>query len=185
MTDTLDSVELLNLLNGSKSGNQKDFAKLYNLTSPYLYALVKRIVGQAAMAEDVLQESYIQIWQQISRFNPTKGTPLAWMTTIVRSRALDRIRHEKSQHTRVEKITAEPMMGLVEDASQHQRFSKEFEKLAHCLQPISAEQRRAIILAFCYGLTHSELSAAIKAPIGTVKSWVRRGLTSVRRCMKS
>ena len=185
MTDTLDTSELEELLTSSASGDQHAFARLYKITAPYLNALVLRVVGQPAVAQEVLQEAYIQIWQQISRFDPARGAPMAWLTNIVRSRALDRVRHEKSLNTRVEKVSAEPMLSVVEDASQHSRFSSEFEKLARCLQPISVEQRRSIVLAFCYGLSHSELSDTINAPIGTVKSWIRRGLTSVRRCMES
>ena len=185
MINSLDTIELSELLASSASGDQNAFAKLYKITSPYLNALVVRVVTEPAVAQEVLQEAYIQIWQQVNRFDPARGAPMAWLTNIVRSRALDRVRHEKSQHSRVEKVSVEPMLSVIEDDSQHARFSSEFKKLAHCLQPISTEQRRSIVLAFCYGLSHSEISDKVNAPIGTVKSWVRRGLNNVRKCMKS
>ena len=185
MNKTLDSVDLTDLLSRSALGDQQAFAELYKKTSPLLNALVMRIVGHTEVAQEVLQEGFIQVWQQASRFDQAKVAPMAWRTKIGRCRALDRIRHEKSQSSRIENASAEPMMSLVSDSSQHTRFSAEFEKLARCLQPISLEQRKSIILAYCYGVPHSELATQISAPIGTVKSWIRRGLQSLRKCMES
>lgn len=185
MKDALDSAELNSLLSSSADGNQQSFETLYRATSPYLNALVMRVVGQKNVAQEVLQEAYVQIWQQAARFDASRGTPMAWLTNIARSRALDRIRHEKSQSQRIENVSAEPMISAVEDSSQHMRFSSELKRLAHCLQPLSQQQRKSIILAFCYGLSHSELSERIEVPIGTVKSWIRRGMSSVKRCLQS
>jgi RNA polymerase sigma-70 factor (ECF subfamily) len=181
----LDNTELTALVQRSADGDQSAFEQLYRETSPYLNALVLRIVRTSSLAEEVLQEAFIQVWQNASKFDPLRGSSLAWLTNIVRSRALDRVRHEKSQRTRVDKVSLEPMLASLEESDQSSRFSREFKKLQDCLKPISAEQRRCIILAYCYGLSHSELAESLKAPIGTVKSWVRRALNSVRDCMKS
>lgn len=181
----LNSEELQQLVTQSASGDQAAFEHLYRETSPYLNALVIRIVGTASLAEEILQEAFIQVWQNLNKFDPGRGSPMGWLTNIVRSRALDRVRHEKSQRVRVDGLKLEPLIASLESASEDTRFSSEFKKLQDCLKPISVEQRRSIILAYCYGLSHSELAESLKAPIGTVKSWVRRAVSSIRNCMNA
>ena len=181
----LDPAELQILLIGSARGQHSAFASLYENTSPYLYSLALRLLNSESLADEVLQEAYVQIWYGAKDYHSDKGSPIAWMASIVRYRALDLIRREKSQRARTEAAANEPTLDdVIPDPSDKVKYSVELQKLINCLQPIQPEQRTSILLAFYHGLTHTEVAEQVKAPIGTVKSWIRRGLSRIRECMQ-
>jgi RNA polymerase sigma-70 factor (ECF subfamily) len=165
-------------------GDHDAFQSLYETTSPYLYSLALRILKQESLANEVVQEAFVQIWYGAKDYYAEKGSPTAWMASIVRYRALDLIRREKSQQSRVEAAANELPEYDVPDPSEAVKYSTEMQKLIRCLQPIQPEQRTSILLAFYHGLTHTEIAEQMKTPIGTVKSWIRRGLSRVRECMQ-
>ncbi|MGH1486726.1 MAG: sigma-70 family RNA polymerase sigma factor [Cellvibrionaceae bacterium] len=181
---TLDPVELQKLLEDSARGQHDAFSSLYDKTSSYLYSLALRILNNAALADEVIQEAYVQIWYGAKDYHSDKGSPIAWMGSIVRYRALDLIRREKSQRSRTTAASYEPVLDSIPDPADSAKYSSELQKLLHCLQPIQPEQRTSILLAFYHGLTHAEVAEQVKAPIGTVKSWIRRGLSKIRECMQ-
>jgi len=166
------------LLAASGQGDRRAFQQVYQLSSPRLYGIALRMLRQREQAEEVLQEAFVAIWRKASHYQPERGEPLAWMASIVRNRAIDRLRAEKRAPNTVATLDDIPEARLAEDLS-----GLGDDGLAGCLEQLKADQRGAIILAYYHGLTHEELAAHFDAPLGTVKSWVRRGLIRLKDCL--
>lgn len=177
-----DTVRLQTLLAATARRDEQAFAKLYELTSANLYAVAVRILKSESAAQDALQDAFVQIWHRAVDFHAGKGSPMAWMASIVRYRALDMIRRQKPtapvEAIDLEKIETDlgPLGKLLESDMARQIWD--------CLQELGDSQRNTILLAFYEGLTHDELSERTATPLGTVKSWIRRGLQSVKRCLE-
>src|SRR5215831_2356507 len=164
-------------------GSQIALKRLYELESRRLYGIALRIVRRPDIAADVLQEAFVQIWQNAAAFSAERGAAAAWLTGIVRFRALDAVR----KHGR-EVLTDDPTLGdaaLEPDVIEKIDAAAEAGALTRCLKLLDNEQQRCIVLAFVDGLSHSEIAERVKAPLGSVKSWIRRGLISLRRCLQS
>jgi RNA polymerase sigma-70 factor (ECF subfamily) len=163
-------------------GNQVALKRLYELESKRLYGIALRIVRRREVAADVLQDAFVQIWQNAATFSGERGAGAGWLTGIVRFRALDAVRKLGREIP-----TDDPELGdeaLEPDVIERIGASAEAEALRRCLKLLDGEQRRCIVLAFVGGLSHSEIAGRIKAPLGSVKSWIRRGLLSLRRCLE-
>src|SRR6266436_3454409 len=178
-TAALSSVAVL--IESVGRGSHVALKRLYELESRRLYGIALRIVRRPEMAADVLQEAFIQIWQNAAAFSSERGGGAAWLTGIVRFRALDAVRKLGR-----EVLSDDPALG--EEAREPDVIEKldalaEANALRRCLKLLDSEQRRCIVLAFVEGLSHSEVAERIQAPLGTVKSWIRRGLLSLRRCL--
>lgn len=178
------ALRLAELLAQAALQNQRAFADLYQLTSAKLFGVALRILRRQEWAEEVLQECYVNIWNHAGDYAVQKSAPLTWMTSIVRNRCLDWLRRPQQEATGDEyDIAVEawqddspgPMDSLV--------ASSEAAALARCLQELDAKQRQSIMLAFFHGLSHSELARHMKQPLGTVKTWVRRGLERLKICL--
>jgi RNA polymerase sigma-70 factor, ECF subfamily len=140
-------------------------------------------VRRPEIAADVLQEAFVQIWQNAAAFSAERGAAAAWLTGIVRFRALDAVRKAGR-----EILSDDPGLGdepLEPDMIERIGASAEAEALRRCLELLDGEQQRCIVLAFVEGLSHSEVAERIKAPLGSVKSWIRRGLLALRRCLEA
>ena len=178
----VDPIRLNTLLAATAREDEKAFEQLYELTSANLYGVAMRILKKQAPAEDALQDAFVQIWHRAGEFHAGKGSPMAWMSTIVRYRALDIIRKDKRTvslgDTDIEQVDLE--MGPLSQTLQ----SDNAKALLACLDELEAGQRNSIMLSFYEGLTHDELAARIARPLGTVKSWIRRGLQKVRECLE-
>lgn len=174
---------LQDLLARCALGDQHAFASLYRNTSAKLFGVTLRILRREDWAEEVLQESFVNIWTHAGEYNPEKSAPMTWMTSIVRNRALDWLRrphHETGeQYDTLIEMREDQAAGPMELLLQ----SSEASALALCLQKLDAKQRQTIMLAFFHGLTHSELAGHLKQPLGTVKTWVRRGLERLKTCL--
>nr|WP_306288301.1 sigma-70 family RNA polymerase sigma factor [Pseudoalteromonas sp. WY3] len=129
-----------------------------------------------AHAEEVLQEAFIKIWHNASEYNSSKGTVISWMISIVRYRSLDALRYNK--------VRKEQSLGD-DDINEHdiEVSYAENTKLVSCIEQLEPQQKQAIHLAYYKGLSHSELVEHIDTPLGTVKSWIRRGLVQLQRCL--
>ena len=167
------------LLAATARGDRAAFRQLYQLSSPRLYAVALRLLRRKDLAEDALQESYVAIWRKAGQFRPERGEPLAWMGRIVRNRAIDRLRAERPQD-RSESIDAVAETALADPDFEANRPDRAGAALRGCLDKLKVEQRRTIILAYYYGMTHDELAAQMNVPLGTVKSWIRRGLLQLK-----
>lgn len=161
-------------------GDRGAFRQLYDLAAPQLFGIALNILRRRDHAEDLLQDAFLAIWQKAAQFTPERGTPMGWMVMIVRYRAIDRMRLAKRrpQETDIERAPpSEPV--LVESPRDAGR------DVCHALATLPETHRRAVTLAFVEGLTHEELALRLNAPLGTVKSWVRRGLRAMKETLNT
>ena len=166
--------------------NQRAFADLYGLTSAKLYGVALRILRRQDWAEDVLQECYVNIWNHAQNYAVQKSAPLTWMTSIVRNRCLDWLRRPRQEATGQEyDIAVEAWQDDAPGPMEQLMASSEAAALARCLQQLDSKQRQSIMLAFFNGLSHSELASHMGQPLGTVKTWVRRGLERLKGCLEA
>jgi RNA polymerase sigma-70 factor (ECF subfamily) len=178
------AARLAGLLSQSALKNQRAFADLYALTSPKLYGVALRILRRQDWAEEVLQECYVSIWNHAGNYAVQRSAPLTWMTSIVRNRCLDWLRRPRQEATGDEyDIAVEAWQDDAPGPLDQLVASKEAAALGRCLRQLEAKQRQSIMLAFFNGLSHSELASHMKQPLGTVKTWVRRGLERLKSCL--
>lgn len=157
---------------------------LYDLTSAKLFGLALRILVKREWAEDVLQESFVNIWRHAGDYQSSLAAPMTWLAAIVRNRALDQLRRVKASGESEWDDTLEDWLpsgdlGPADSLS----ISQEARSLAHCLDVLDPEQRQAIALAYLRDQSHSEVSTSLRVPLGTVKSWIRRGLDKLKACL--
>lgn len=164
--------------------NQRAFAELYSLTSAKLYGVALRILRRQDWAEDVLQECYVSIWNHAASYAVQKSAPLTWMTSIVRNRCLDWLRRPQLEATGEDyEVAAEAWRDDAPGPMDRLLAARDAEALARCLQELESKQRQSIMLAFFHGMSHSELAGHMRQPLGTVKTWVRRGLERLKACL--
>ena len=166
---------------------EEAFRRLYDATSGKLYGVALKVVGNREWAEDVLQDAYLSVWRVAGTYRASLSPPLAWMGLIVRSRALDFLRRRRAERIDVaqqlEGVVAETLAGEGASPMDTAQASEQAWALHECLRKLEARQREALSLAYLRDLSHSELAAQLKIPLGTVKTWVRRGLDQLRGCM--
>lgn len=187
------SRELAQLLARAGLGDRTAFAGLYERTSGHLFAVVLRIQRDRSLAEDLLQEVYVSVWKAAAGFDAARSQPLTWLTHIARHRAIDSLRRTATQPRteslqvdgdgdsdsladRVASDTPGPLdlLGQASDARE----------LSQCMDRLSPPQRQSVALAFFDGLSHAEVAAQLQEPLGTVKSWVRRALATLKTCLE-
>jgi len=160
--------------------------ELYDLTSSRLYAVALRVVRNREWAEDVLQEAYLNVWRIAGNYRAALSPPLAWMGVIVRSRALDLLRRRASERTdattELDPIS-DSVAGEAPDPLDASEASEQARALHDCLRKLEARQREVLSLAYLRDLSHGELAQQLKLPLGTVKTWIRRGIEQLRSCM--
>ena len=174
---------LATLLSRCALGDQQAFERLYRATSSKLFAVALRILRRQDWAEEVLQEAFVNIWNHAPDYASEKAAPLTWMTHIVRNRALDWLRRPQREDAVGEEVQS---AWQDESASLFERLvlARDAVALNGCLERLEAKQRQMIALAFWHGLAHSELAQHMQQPIGTVKTWMRRGLAMIRKCLE-
>lgn len=160
---------------------------LYGLTSSRMNGLALRIVGNKEWAEDVLQESFLGIWRSAGSYRDSLSPPLAWMGMLVRSRALDFLRRRRAERLHLN-VPIEDMDELlaeknVPEPMQSAEASEQAAVLHQCMQRLEPPQREVVSMAYLKDFSHSELAVSLKLPLGTVKTWVRRSLEQLRKCM--
>lgn len=172
------------LLAQTAQGDTEAFEKLYRECSAPLYRVILRMLRIEAPAQEVLQETFVKIWSNSDRYDPSKAKPMVWMTRIAKNHAIDTLRH---QQIRVDLELDDSNMVL--DMLQENQFSSYPTQLEHtnallmCLDQLKEKPRYCVIRAYCEGYSHEELSSLTGSPIGTVKSWIRRSLESLKRCL--
>ena len=178
---------LAELLARTALADQVAFGELYRATSSQLYGTAIRILRDASMAEEVLQESYVAVWHHAASYAPAKSQPLTWLTAIVRNRCLDSLRRRDTVTVSMTSEDDERKDFEIADASPSpaQLLIEGADALSvrQCVEALEGGSRQAIALAFFQGLTHAELAVHLREPLGTVKSWVRRGLERLRQCL--
>ncbi|MBN8806764.1 MAG: sigma-70 family RNA polymerase sigma factor [Sphingomonas sp.] len=177
-----DRAQLVEILARIGEEDRSALRDAYRLTSAKLFGICLRICGERSGAEDVLQEVYVTIWKRAGAFEPGRASPISWLATIARNRSIDWVRARGKRPTRpIEEA------GAIADDSPDQLAMAESDetvrRLHDCLDALDARQRDAIRTAFFDGMTYSELASAKAVPLGTMKSWVRRGLRQLRECV--
>ena len=178
------NARLMDLLARTALADQRAFAELYNLTSAHLYAVALRILRQSASAEEVLQESFVNIWHHAGSYVAAKSQPLTWLTSIVRNRCLDQLRRREVDVVTID--DEDEGMTLRDDSPTPLEMlvsGADARAVKGCVDALEAGQKQAVALAFYRGLSHAELAAHLHEPLGTVKSWVRRGLERLKGCL--
>jgi RNA polymerase sigma-70 factor, ECF subfamily len=181
--DTELDQQLLTLLRRCAASDTAALEQLYRLVAPQLLGCLMRMLPRRSLAEEVLQDVFVTVWRRADRFRPERGRPMAWLTSIARYRAIDVLRHERAAPTLV--------ADLPEQATSEEREEESSAWLAgaglleRCLKLLTQEQRRCLELAFVGGNSHGEIARLIDTPLGTVKSWIRRGLSTLRACLES
>ena len=184
-TDAL-AAQLAALLGQCALGSQAAFAELYRATAPKLFGVAVRILRREDWAEDVLQECYVSVWNHAADYAAAKSAPLTWMASIVRNRCLDWLRRPQFESGGEEyDIVSEAWAADAPGPMEQLLAAADAGALARCLAHLESRQRQSIALAFFHGLSHSELAAHMREPLGTVKSWVRRGLERLRDCLSA
>lgn len=177
---------LLTLLARCTLRDQGALRMLFEEVSGKLNGIALRITGSRDIAEDVLQVSFIQIWNSAQSYRPDLGKPMTWMTSIVRHRALDRLRTERRRgrviDETVEVETAE-LASSDKGPMDHFALDQTNNRIKTCLARLSRSQQRAILLAYYYGYTREDIAAKLGAAVGTVKSWLHRGLQRLEKCL--
>ena len=181
--------DLCTLLARVAKADEGAFADLYREASPHLYAIALRIVGEAALAEEILQEAFVSIWHHANTYDAARSRPITWLTSIVRNRCLDHLRRrDLDTVTLSAEEDDEPAFDVADEGLTPAELllrGAEARSVRECVEGLEAGPRQAIALAFFQGLSHAELAAHMKEPLGTIKSWVRRGLDRLKRCLDS
>jgi RNA polymerase sigma-70 factor, ECF subfamily len=183
-TDRELDERLTELLRRCARSDGEALQRLYGLAAPRLFACLTRMLRRRSLAEEALQDVFVTIWQRAGQFRPERGRPMAWLTAIARYRAIDLLRHERR--------VALPVADLPEGAPVAEEIQEDTAAalagtglLERCLALLSQQQRQCLELAFVGGNSHADVARLLGSPLGTVKSWIRRGLQSLKACLES
>lgn len=178
---------LMSLIDRVATRDEGALKALYDLTAGKLFGLALRVTGHREWAEDALQETFLQIWKTAADYRASLSPPMAWLGLIVRSRALDQLRRHKAEREHLTDELDETLADTLEGDSANPMdtslASQQAWALHQCLTRLENKQREVVSLAYLRDLSHSELAQQLKLPLGTVKSWIRRGLDQLRACM--
>jgi RNA polymerase sigma-70 factor (ECF subfamily) len=181
ISTTSEDARLTLLIQLCAEGDRVAFRRLYDLQAPRLHGIGLRITRQAGLAADAVHDAFLQVWQQAARFDPARGSAEAWLVSLVRYRALDIVRRTRREVGGLEPAEQED---TAPDALARLLEHADGTALHRCLEELAEDRRQLIVMAFIEGLTHSELAQRLRTPIGTIKSWIRRGLASLKRCLE-
>ncbi|HEY0818956.1 MAG TPA: sigma-70 family RNA polymerase sigma factor [Rhizobacter sp.] len=164
------------------------FERLYHATCAHLLSVAFRILNNRDRAEEVLQESFMNVWHGAAGYNPLVASPMTWLINIVRNKAIDSLRAGKSERQRSVELDEEALAVAADAAQQPQQLlaaSLAKARIDGCMGTLSASQRQALALAYYQGMVHTEIAVALNAPLGTAKAWVRRGLDKLKDCLEA
>jgi RNA polymerase sigma-70 factor (ECF subfamily) len=186
------SQELSQLLARAGLGDRAAFARLYERTSGHLYAVIQRIQRDRAQAEDLLQEVFVAVWKSAASFDAARSQPLTWLTHVARNRAIDSLRRAQAR-PRTESLSRDEEDERPDPTAALESpepgpldllgLASERRELLQCMERLTPPQRQSVALAFFDGLSHAEVAEHLREPLGTVKSWVRRALMTLKSCL--
>jgi len=176
--------DLSNLLSRIATRDATAFASLYKQTNAKLYGVVARILTRGDAAADALQEVYVRIWEKAGEFDPLKGSPLAWMATIARNRALDEVRRVRPVSLEDQPEGFEPAAEEIDPLAARER-SESLTALVDCLKALDEEKRAIVLLAYYRGSSREALAKRFGRPVPTIKTWLHRSLAQLRDCLAS
>ncbi|MFS8111379.1 sigma-70 family RNA polymerase sigma factor [Rhizobium jaguaris] len=161
--------------------DQKAFGALYKKTSPKLYAVCLRILGNKTDAEEILQEVYVKIWQRAERFIASEGPAMPWLTTIARNQSIDAIRARKPVADEID--TAYDLADTEPGPEEQAMVKGEGRRIDRCMEELEADRAQAVRSAYVEGLSYQELAEQYAVPLNTMRTWLRRSLIRLRECM--
>lgn len=174
--------ELVPLMEAVAAGDRSALADLYNRTSAKLYGICIRLLGSEPEAEEVLQDVYLTVWNKAGRFDGRKASPITWLAVLARNKSIDRLRRKSAPTTNLDGAG-----DLVDDAPSALEVLEQDEdrkRLRECLEELDEQQRSSIRSAFLDGASYPQLAEREQVPLGTMKSWIRRGLIRLRGCLE-
>lgn len=184
-----DSEALAQQLAKVALGDRAAFRRVYEMTSRHLFGVALRILNRRDIAEEVLQDAFVNVWHHASSYTAASSQPMTWLISVVRNKALDvvrsaPVRRETTLPTREER-NDDNIKDERPDPLEMLTQASESMMIRDCMESLEAVQRQSLALAYYHGLSHTEVAEQLKAPLGTVKSWVRRGLDRLKRCLES
>lgn len=166
-------------------GDSAALEQVYEATRVKLFGICLRILGDRKEAEDALQDVYINLWQRADRYDPARASPISWLATFARNRAIDRLRTGKVRGGAVDIEEAAPLPDEAPPADALLVDAEERAQVHQCLGSLDERTANHIRSAFFDGLTYAELATRAEVPLGTMKSWIRRGLMKLRTCLEA
>jgi RNA polymerase sigma-70 factor (ECF subfamily) len=181
LEDGADPVDLIGvLLLQIAQGDQAAFARMYDLLSPRVFGLILRVLVDRSQSEEVLQEVFLEVWQSADRFAPNRGQGRSWILTIAHRRAVDRVRSAQASTDRDVRAGFRDLEVPHDDVAEQVELRIEGERVATALSRLTDAQREALTLAYYGGYSQSEIAALVGAPLGTIKTRMRDGLSRMR-----
>ena len=184
-TPNVANERLVALLAQAGLGNRRAFADLYEATKSKLFAVSLRIVRERHIAEEVLQDSFVNIWNNATKYAVAQSAPMTWMTAIVRNRSLDIVRRPFLEVQDEEDYFASNMEDDRPGPDAQLVARRDQVNIERCMKGLDGEQQQTISLAFFQGLSHAEVASHLGKPLGTVKTHIRRGLLKLKSCLGS
>lgn len=178
--------DLATLLSRVALGDRLAFEQLYKRTCAHLLGVAVRVLHNTDQAEEVLQESFMNVWHNASSYSPSVAQPMTWLINITRNKAIDALRSGKSETSRTQPLDDDALQVAGDALLEPQQWLDRSLTQAHmdvCMSSLSAAQRQALALAYYRGLAHPEIAEALAVPLGTAKAWVRRGLDKFKSCL--
>lgn len=170
------------LLSRVAAGDHGAFPALYQSTSAKLYGIILRILRRRDVADEVLQEVYVKIWERAGLYDASKGSPITWMATIARNRAIDEVRGKRPVPTE-DVNEALNIASDEEDPLERIHQSQELQRLLRCLDRLEPQRREIVLLAYRDGMSREALGQRYSRPSATIKSWLHRSLAQLRECL--
>ena len=180
----LRPAELVKLLAAVSQGDRAAFERLYAATRAKLYGVVLRILRRHDLADEVMQETYLKIWSSAGQYNPTLASPITWMVTIARNRAIDIVR-KRSEASLEEEPEAMEVAAETPNPLAAREMTEDLKRLLACIGHLEPDRQKLVLLAYYNGLSREQLAARLSTPVNTIKTWLRRALIEIRECLGS
>jgi RNA polymerase sigma-70 factor, ECF subfamily len=168
--------------------DREAFEQIYRATCAHLLGIAFRVLKQRERAEEVLQESFMNVWHAAGGYRPAVASPMTWLINIVRNKAIDALRSGKTERGSTIALDEEALQVAADESQQPPKLlddSLTRLKIDSCMAGLGAQQRQALALAYYSGMVHTQIADALNAPLGTAKAWVRRGLDKLKGCLEA